>query len=104
MNAFSFFVQDQKFHGISVIWFFINLFKRWIYVLYFYESDNFKISWSAPENRSDNSPLPLSEIAGYRVYYGSESGKYTNKIEVDSNTQSVTVTDLSEGRTVSVWD
>jgi len=43
MNAFSFFVQGQKFHGISVIWFFINLFVRWIYVLYFYESDNFKI-------------------------------------------------------------
>lgn len=28
------------------------------------------LSWVAPSSRSDNSALPLSEIGGYRVYYG----------------------------------
>jgi len=29
------------------------------------------LSWSAPATKEDGSPLVLSEIAGYRVYYGS---------------------------------
>ena len=28
------------------------------------------ISWRAPSVRADNSPLPLSELAGYRIYSG----------------------------------
>lgn len=44
------------------------------------------LSWAAPSTREDNSELKLSEIAGYRIYYGVETGKYVGVINVDDPT------------------
>ena len=43
-------------------------------------------SWSAPTEREDGSALALSDIAGYRIYYGLESGIYTGKIDINNHT------------------
>ena len=40
------------------------------------------LSWVAPSVREDNTALSLSEIAGYRIYYGVESGNYKNIIDI----------------------
>ncbi|MDT8453258.1 MAG: hypothetical protein RQ936_11045 [Gammaproteobacteria bacterium] len=50
------------------------------------------IDWVAPVARADGSALSLSDIAGYRVYYGNAPGDYTNSLDVkDSSSQSTTV-------------
>jgi len=41
------------------------------------------LSWAAPSEREDNTGLSLSEIAGYRIYYGTETGNYQNQFEVN---------------------
>ena len=41
------------------------------------------LSWVAPSDREDGSGLSLSEIAGYRVYYGVEPGNYQSYIDVN---------------------
>lgn len=57
-----------------------------------------EVYWSAPAEREDNSPLSLSEIAGYRLYYGTRQGDYLNTIEVDDNvTWAYRITDLTAG-------
>lgn len=40
------------------------------------------LSWVAPSEREDGTPISLSEIAGYRVYYGSSMGSYPNQIDI----------------------
>ena len=40
------------------------------------------LSWVAPAEREDNTPLSLAEIAGYRIYYGLTTGDYQYDIEV----------------------
>lgn len=51
------------------------------------------LNWTAPSAREDGNPLSLSEISGYRVYYGSTSGDYINSIEInDSTAQETTIT------------
>ncbi len=47
------------------------------------------ISWVAPSLREDNStPIALSEIDGYRVYYGTAAGDY--QMQIDINDGSIT--------------
>jgi hypothetical protein len=41
------------------------------------------LAWVAPSEREDNTGLSLSEIAGYRIYYGTETGNYQNQYEVN---------------------
>ncbi len=41
------------------------------------------LTWVAPSEREDNTGLSLSEIAGYRIYYGIETGNYQNQFEVN---------------------
>ncbi len=56
------------------------------------------IAWTAPVGRADNSPLSLSEIGGYRVYYGTTEGDYPNRIDVnDSSVLEITLNDLTLG-------
>lgn len=56
------------------------------------------LSWAAPATRSDGTPLPLSEIAGYTLYYGSSVGNYPSSLDVvDPVTTTATVTDLPVG-------
>ena len=56
------------------------------------------LSWAAPTTRSDGTPLSMSEIAGYTLYYGSSAGNYPNSVDIDDPfTTSITVTDLPVG-------
>jgi hypothetical protein len=41
-----------------------------------------KIYWTAPTYRTDNSILQTSEIAFFRIYYGTESGVYLSAVEI----------------------
>jgi fibronectin type 3 domain-containing protein len=47
----------------------------------------------APSAREDNSVLVLSEIAGFRIYYGVTSGDYSNAIDIDDHTATQAVLD-----------
>ncbi|RKZ69838.1 MAG: hypothetical protein DRQ44_02425 [Gammaproteobacteria bacterium] len=49
-------------------------------------SGSAKLSWTAPSAREDNSELVLSDIAGFRIYYGSKSRDYSNTIDIDDHT------------------
>jgi len=44
------------------------------------------LSWEAPSERVDGSALNLSEIAGYRIYYGSKTSVYSERIDIDDPT------------------
>lgn len=56
------------------------------------------LSWSAPVARADGTPLPMSEISGYSVYYGTSAGSYTHSIDInDASASSTTLTDLPVG-------
>lgn len=41
------------------------------------------LSWVAPSEREDNTPISMSEIAGYRIYYGTAPGDYQYDIEIN---------------------
>jgi len=56
------------------------------------------LSWLAPSEREDGTPISMAEIAGYRVYYGTSQGEYTGKIDVaDSNSMQATLSSLAAG-------
>jgi fibronectin type 3 domain-containing protein len=55
------------------------------------------ITWTEPVEREDVTPLSPSEIAGYRMYYGSESGDYQNQLDIDAGTTNAEVIDLLAG-------
>jgi hypothetical protein len=56
------------------------------------------LSWVAPVEREDGTPISMAEIAGYRVYYGTSQGDYTDQVEVaDSTTMQVTLSDMATG-------
>jgi len=40
------------------------------------------LTWTAPTQRTDGSPL--TDLAGYRVYWGQESRNYTEPVEIDN--------------------
>ena len=44
------------------------------------------LSWVAPAEREDNSALSLSAIAGYKVYYGTTQGQYSDNIAINDGT------------------
>ena len=44
------------------------------------------LNWIAPSEREDGTPISLAEIAGYRVYYGSSTGEYLNKVDITGST------------------
>ena len=43
------------------------------------------LSWTAPSEREDNTAISLSEIAGYKIYYGTTQGDYRSSINIDDN-------------------
>ena len=62
------------------------------------QTGSVSLSWVAPTTRSDGTPLSMSEIAGYTLYYGSSAGNYSNSIQIDDPfTTSVTMADLPVG-------
>lgn len=62
------------------------------------QSSAFSLSWVAPVTRSDGSPISLSEIEGYRVYYGTSAGNYTYNVNIaDGSQTSATITGVAVG-------
>lgn len=60
--------------------------------------EGFSLSWAAPVEREDNSPILLSEIAGYRVYYGTTQSQYPNSFTINDGTaEGYVFTDFSTG-------
>jgi len=60
-------------------------------------------SWVAPVAREDESPIAMSEIAGYRVYYGTETGNYSQSIEVnDAYIDEITLDEINTAGTYYV--
>ena len=56
------------------------------------------LAWVAPAEREDNSPISLSEIAGYQILYGQSQGQYSNSIIISDGTAvGYTLTDLPTG-------
>jgi fibronectin type 3 domain-containing protein len=51
--------------------------------------------WIAPTQREDGSSLPLSEIIGFRVYYGTETGNYGRQIVVEFPNTSLNLPSLN---------
>ncbi len=51
------------------------------------------ISWVAPTTRSDSSYLPLTELEGYRIYYGTSADDLD--VLVDLNDSSITEYDVN---------
>jgi hypothetical protein len=48
--------------------------------------------WDAPTSNTDGSPA--TDVAGYKIYYGTVSGTYTASIDV-GNTTSISLTTLA---------
>jgi len=56
------------------------------------------LNWTAPSEREDGTALSLSEIAGYRIYYGVETDNYQNQVDVnDTSADQTQVADLASG-------
>lgn len=51
------------------------------------------LTWVAPSLRQDGTPLSLSEIGGYKIYYGTKSGNYIDAVDIDDGS----VTSVSLG-------
>ena len=55
------------------------------------------LAWDATTTKTDGSPLADTDLAGYRVYYGTSPGTYTQSIYV-GNVTSYTLTGLVPGQ------
>jgi hypothetical protein len=54
------------------------------------------LSWSAPTLRTDGTPL--TNLAGYRIHYGTTEGQYSNRITIDNpGVNTYVVEDLGVG-------
>ncbi len=57
-------------------------------------SSSISLEWDAPIDNVDGSPL--NDLAGYKIYYGTASGNYTQSVNV-GNTTDATIKNLSSG-------
>lgn len=55
------------------------------------------LHWVAPRTRADGRSISLSEIAGYRIRYGTAPGKYTNSVVVSNGSTSYILPKLKAG-------
>lgn len=54
------------------------------------------INWQAPTTYEDGSTLdPATEILQYKIYYGTESGNYTQEVVVSADATSYTFSNMS---------
>lgn len=61
-------------------------------------SDSFPLTWTPPTNRSDGTVLPADQIDGYKIYYGTTPGTYTNTVDIaDGMVTSTMITGLAPG-------
>ncbi len=58
------------------------------------DTSSVMLSWDAPTTNEDGSPL--TDLAGYKTYYGPYSGSYTQSINVGNNKQ-IMIDNLSSG-------
>lgn len=59
-------------------------------------SGSIRLGWDAPQIRADGSPL--NDLAGYRIYYGTASGNYSQVISINgATTTSYTIENLPAG-------
>ena len=62
------------------------------------QTGSITLSWVAPVARTDGSPIAMSEIAGFTVYYGTSIGSYPNTLNVNNGSAtSATIADLPVG-------
>jgi hypothetical protein len=52
------------------------------------------LSWNAPSTNEDGTPL--TDLAGYKIYYGNTSGTYTKSLDV-GNVTTYTISSLQTG-------
>jgi hypothetical protein len=66
------------------------------------------LSWVAPSTRDDGSYLPLTELEGYRIYYGSSANNLTMLVDLnDTDITEYSVDSLPSGNyyfAVTVYD
>ncbi|RKZ55669.1 MAG: hypothetical protein DRQ44_17535, partial [Gammaproteobacteria bacterium] len=55
-------------------------------------SADITLTWTAPAEREDNSALSLSAIAGYKIYYGTTQGQYSDSVTINDGTAVVNYT------------
>ena len=56
------------------------------------------LSWVAPSLREDSTSISLSEIASYRIFYGTTQGQYTSTVNINNSTATgYTFSNLSPG-------
>lgn len=56
------------------------------------------LSWQAPQTKADGSAL--TDLAGYRIYYGTASGSYSSTITIaDPSTTTYTIQNLAASNT-----
>lgn len=57
------------------------------------------LSWTAPTTRADGTPISLSDINGYRIYYGTSKGSHPNQVNITSGSvTSKTIGNLASGK------
>ena len=55
------------------------------------------LRWVAPRTRADGRTISLSEIAGYRIRYGTAPGNYTSSVVVNNGSTAYTLPKLKTG-------
>ena len=56
------------------------------------------LRWQPPSQRVDGESLSMSEIAGYRIFYGTRSGDYASVLSIDDPyTLTIQIDDLPVG-------
>ena len=58
------------------------------------------VTWQDPTQNTDGSLIPITELAGYNIYYGTSQTALTNKINVPGATQ---ITYKLTGLTSGTW-
>lgn len=66
-------------------------------------SKSVSIFWDVPATKMDGTTLYPDEVAGFKIYYGTESGTYTEVVDIigfdQNSTQSHTIDNLSPSTT-----
>ena len=52
------------------------------------------LSWNPPQYNIDGSPI--TDLGGYKIYYGQGTNNYTNSIDLGNNAE-ITISSLTEG-------
>lgn len=60
-------------------------------------SGSVTLAWTPPTTRSDGEPISPGEIGGYNVHYGTSSGNYSRKEDVQYPNDQVSINNLKPG-------